>query len=87
VENAAPVVEILLAEWAVESVLVAEDFEVGGTGAFAEHLLDRVAWDEVNEEEDEGDDQPEDGDCVEETLDEGAERDAVQGRAPGWERG
>ncbi len=88
VEDAAPVVEILLAEGAVEAVLVAEEFEVGRAGAFAEHLLHGVAWDQVDEQEDEGDDQPEDGDGVEETLDERAQREPVQGRAPdGWETG
>ena len=61
VEDAAPVVDVLGAERGVEAVGVAEGGDVGGGGAFAEHLDDGVAGDEVDEEEDDRDDDPEDG--------------------------
>ena len=61
VEDAVPVVGVLLGERSVEAVGVAEGGDVGGGGAFAEHLDDGVAGDEVDEQEDDGDDDPEDG--------------------------
>jgi len=39
---------------------VAKGVDVGSGGSFAEHLDDGVAGDEVDEEEDNGDDDPED---------------------------
>ena len=45
----------------VETVGVAERVDVGGGGAFAEHLDDGVAGDEVDEQEDDRDDDPQDG--------------------------
>lgn len=61
VEDALPVVQILDCEGLVEAVLMAERGEVGGSCSFAEHLLDGVAGDEMDEEEDERDDDPDDG--------------------------
>ncbi len=58
VEDAAPVVEVLLGERGVEAVGVAEGGDVAGGGSFAEHLDDGIAGDEVNQQEDDGDDQP-----------------------------
>ena len=60
VEEAVPVVGVLLAERRVEAVGVAERGDVGGGGSFAEHLDDGVAGDEVDKQEDDGDDDPED---------------------------
>jgi hypothetical protein len=40
---------------------VAEGGEVGGGCSFAEHLLDGVAGNEMNQKEDERDDDPDDG--------------------------
>ncbi len=59
VEDSAPVVGVLLEERSVEAVGVAQGVDVGGSGAFAEHLDDGVAGNEVNEKEDDGDDDPE----------------------------
>ncbi len=56
-----PVVGVLGGERCVEAIGVAEGGDVGGGGAFAEHLDDRVAGDEVDEEKDDGDDDPEHG--------------------------
>ena len=53
VEDAAPVVGVLLAERRVEAVGVAERGDVGGGGSFAEHLDDGVAGHEVDEQKDE----------------------------------
>jgi len=73
VEDSVPVVEVLLAEGLVESVGVAEGDDVGGAGTFAEHLLDGVAGDDVDQEKDDGNDQPYDRDGVDETEEERAE--------------
>jgi hypothetical protein len=59
--DSAPVVEVLLAEGDVEAVGVAECGDVSGGCAFAEHLLDGVSGNEMDEEEDERDDEPDDG--------------------------
>jgi hypothetical protein len=40
---------------------MAESGEVGGGGAFAEHLFDGIAGDEMDEKEDERDYNPDDG--------------------------
>ena len=48
VQDAFPVIEVLLAEWGVEAVGVAGGGDVGGRGAFAEHLRDGVSGDEVD---------------------------------------
>ena len=61
VEDALPVVQVLDGEGLVEAVLVAERGEVGDGCSLAEHLLDGVAGDEMNEQEDERDDDPDYG--------------------------
>ena len=68
VEDAVPVVDVLLAERGVEAVGVARGLDVGGGRAFAEHLQDGVSGDEVDQQEDEGDDQPDDWQGVEDAL-------------------
>jgi hypothetical protein len=45
--------------------------DVGGWRAFAEHLRDGVAGDEVDEQEDEAHDQPDDREGVEDALEYG----------------
>jgi hypothetical protein len=72
-----PVAGVLLAQGGVESVGVTESADVGGGGAFAEHLHDGVAGDEMDEKKDDGDDDPEDGK---------GEEDATE-RLPEFERG
>ena len=61
VEDVAPVVQILDVERQVKPVLVAQGGEVACGCAFAEHLLDWVAGDEMDEQEDERDDYPDYG--------------------------
>lgn len=61
VEDVAPVVEILGVEREIEAELVAHGREVAGGCSFAEHLLDGVAGDEMDEQEDERDDDPDYG--------------------------
>lgn len=73
-ENAVPVTDILLRDGEVESVGVARGLEVGGGSAFAEHLEDGVAGHKVDQKKNDGDDQPEDGEGVEEAGCEGAEQ-------------
>ena len=66
-----PVMEILLPEWFVEAKGVTRRRDVSGQSAFAEHLLDRVAGDQVYEKKDETDDQPDDREGVEDALEKG----------------
>ena len=65
VHQAAPVVHILRAERNIEAIGVAGGGDVGGGSAFAQHLLDGVAGDEVNQQEDHRHDQPDDRQHVE----------------------
>jgi hypothetical protein len=60
----------LLAEQGVEAEGVAGGGDVGWRRAFAEHLLDRVSRDQVDQEEDEGHDQPDDWESIEDALEE-----------------
>lgn len=69
-QDSAPVVEVLLSQGFVEFVEVAGGCDVGWRGAFAEHLLDGVSGDEVNQQEDKTDYQPNDWECVEDALEE-----------------
>ena len=66
VEDSSPVVDVLGVEGQVESVSVTQGDDVGRSGTFAQHLLDGVAGDEVNEDEDDGDNQPDYGNRVDE---------------------
>jgi hypothetical protein len=50
---------------------VAGGLDVGGRRAFAEHLLDGISGDEVDQQEDEANYQPEDWEGVEDALEEG----------------
>jgi hypothetical protein len=59
----------LRGERGVEAVGVAEDADVGGGGAFAEHLGNGVAGDHVDEEEDDCDNEPENREGVEDATD------------------
>jgi hypothetical protein len=70
VQHAFPVVEVLRAQRRVEAVGMARGCNVGGRRAFAEHLLDGVSGDEVNQQEDKTDYQPNDWECVEDALEE-----------------
>ncbi len=53
VEHALPVAEILLTKWRIETIEVAGGGDVGGWRAFAQHLLDGISGDQMNEQEDE----------------------------------
>jgi hypothetical protein len=61
VEQAVQIVGVLLAERRVEPVSVTERRDVRRGGAFAEHLDDGVAGDEVDEKKDDRDHDPENG--------------------------
>ena len=65
VQQAAPVVHVLRAERNIESVGVASGGDVGGRSAFAQHLLDGIAGNEVNQQEDHRHHQPDDWQHVE----------------------
>ncbi len=70
VENAVPIVDVLGAERNVEAVGVARRLDIGTGGAFAEHGLDGVSGDEVDEQKDHADDQPDDRQHVGEASEE-----------------
>ena len=70
VQNAFPVMQVLLAERSVEAVGVARGLDVGGRRAFAEHLRDGISGDQVDEQEDEANHQPDDWEGVEDALEE-----------------
>ena len=59
-QKSLPIFGVLDMKREVEVVGVAKCRDVGGGGAFAEHLDDGVAGNEVDEEEDNRDDDPED---------------------------
>jgi hypothetical protein len=69
VEDASPVIQVLLAYRDIEAVGVSCGLDVSGGGAFAEHLLDRVSGDEMDKKEDGGDYEPDDRQSVEDAGD------------------
>ena len=73
VQHAFPVMEILLAERDIETVGVAGGLDVGGGCAFAEHLQDGIAGDEVDQQKDQRDHQPDYRERVEHAKGEVAE--------------
>ena len=60
VQRATPVVEVLDVQRGVEAEPMPEVGDVGRRGALSEHLHDRIAGNQVNEKEDDGDNDPED---------------------------
>ena len=60
VEDAIPIADVLGGERNVEAIGVARGLDVGTGSAFAEHGLDGVSGDEVDEQKDHADDQPDD---------------------------
>jgi hypothetical protein len=69
VENSPPVVKVLRVEWEVEFEPVLESGDIGGGGAFAEHLDDGVAGNNVDEKKNDRDHDPEDGERDEDAAD------------------
>ena len=61
VQDAGEVAAVLHGEWQIEAQRVAKLREVFGAGAFAEHLSDRIAGNDVCEEENHGQDEPQRG--------------------------
>jgi hypothetical protein len=69
VQYALPITQVLMAERDVESVGMARALDVCGGSAFAEHLLDGISGNKVDEEKDSRDNQPDDGQGVEDSRD------------------
>jgi hypothetical protein len=61
----------LLAERGVESESMTRGGDIGGWSAFAQHLLDGISGDEVDEQEDNADYQPDYREGVEDALEKG----------------
>ena len=57
-QYARPIAQVLLRERQVEEVLVAQSRCIGWSCALAEHLLDGVAGNQVNEQKDQRNNQP-----------------------------
>ncbi len=70
VENSLPVVDVLFAERGIKTVGVASGLDIGGRCAFAEHLLDGITGDQVDEQEDKTYYQPDYREGVENALEE-----------------
>jgi hypothetical protein len=62
-QHAAPVVDILRAKSLVQSNLVPQRGAVGGAGSVAQHHIDGIAWNQMDEEEDQRHHQPYNGQC------------------------
>ena len=71
VKHTFPVAEILLAEGSVEPEGVTRGGDVGGGCALAEHLLDGITGNEMNQKEDDADHQPDDWESVNDALEKG----------------
>ena len=67
-EDAFPVIHVLLREREIESIGMTGGLNVSGCSAFAKHLLDGIARHEVNEQKDNRNHQPEDREGVEQTI-------------------
>lgn len=72
-KNAAEKVDVLNADGPVEAEGVAKLGEVFGAGAFAEHLLNGIAGDEMSEQENHGDDEPQGGERKQDALEDAPE--------------
>jgi len=59
---------VLLQEWFIEIEGVTKLREFARSGAFAEHLLDGIAGDDVNHQENQGEHQPKRGERQEKSL-------------------
>ena len=57
-QDAGPVADVLRMQRQVEADLVAKRADVGGGGAFAEHHLDGIAGDKMDEQKDQRHHQP-----------------------------
>src|SRR5580698_5095334 len=66
VQDAIPIVQILSWERLVKVILVAQAVDVSRSCAFAQHLLDRVAWNKVDEQKDQRDHKPDNMQCEDE---------------------
>lgn len=63
----------------IETESVAKLGDVLGASAFAEHLLDRIAGNDVGEKENHGDDEPEGGKREQNALEEAAKHFSMRG--------
>ena len=64
VQNAFPVIHILLRQRDIESIGVAGGLHVGAGCAFTQHLLDGIAGNEMDQQKNDGHNQPDDGNHV-----------------------
>ena len=63
-QNSLPIMQILLSKGHVKTVRVARSGNISCRRAFAEHLQDGVAWDEMDQKKNDRHDQPDDGSRV-----------------------
>jgi hypothetical protein len=62
--NAFPVIDILLRQRDIESIGVARGLNIGAGSAFTQHLLDRIAGNKMNQQENDRHNKPKDGNHV-----------------------
>jgi hypothetical protein len=55
-------------KWFVKPKRVAQLCSLDRSGSFAEHLLDRVTWNDMNQEKDQGKDKPERGESEQKAM-------------------
>ena len=84
VNDAFPVEEVLFSERQVEGIGVANRGDVGGGSALAQHLLDGIARNEMDQEEDDADYQPNDWEGVEDALEDGFQFSVLGSRFSGF---
>ncbi len=65
VQNAFPVIHILLRQRQIKAISVAGRLHVSAGGVFTQHLLDGIARDQMDQQKNDGDNQPDDRDHIE----------------------
>jgi len=72
-DYALPVMQILFSQRSIEAIRMAQCSSVGGQCTFAEHLLDGVSGDEMDQEKDEAHDEPDHRQGIKDALGDGSQ--------------
>jgi len=82
VQNSFPIAEILLVERGVEAIEMSRGSDISGQRAFAEHLLNGISGDEVDQQKNQAYYQPDDWQGVEDALEERFQQPVLSGQLP-----
>ena len=63
-QHASPIIHILLPQWDIESIDEAGGLNISAGCAFSQHLLNGIAGNKVDQEENNGHNEPDDGNHV-----------------------